>query len=180
MAVRIGTLISVLVIGLGTVCLPDCSSTSNVAAGEKKEIKPDPAAVERARDEVKKLDDLYKTAVVGITSTYVEKQSDTPAAAVAKAVFEAMHKKGYHTARLLDATGKPKSKKNVAETEFEKKVVAEMRGGKQYIEEIGEKDGKPVFRAGTVVPAVMSQCVVCHGVKEGQLLGALVYEVPIK
>ena len=77
---------------------------------------------------------------------------------MAKVVFEAMHEKGYHHARLIDATGKPKNKKNVAETEFEKKAVAEMKGGKTYVEEVGEKDGKPVFRAGTVVPAVLSQC----------------------
>jgi hypothetical protein len=146
----------------------------------KEPAKPDPAAVERARDEVKKLDDLYKTAVVGITKTYVEQQADVPAAAVAKVVFQAMHDKGYHDARLIDATGKPKNKKNVAETDFEKKVVAAMKEGKTYVEEVGEKDGKPVFRAGTVVPAVLSQCAVCHGGKEGRLLGAIVYEVPIK
>ena len=149
-----------------------------VAAQEP--AKPDPAAVERARQEVKKLDDLYKTAVVGITKTYVEQQADTPAATVAKALFEAMHQKGYHHTRLIDATGKPKNKKNVAETEFEKKAVAAMQDGKTYVEEVGEKDGKPVFRAGTVVPAVMSQCAVCHGGKEGRLLGAIVYELPIK
>ena len=146
----------------------------------KEPEKPDAAAVLRAREEVKKLDDLYKTAVVGITKTYVEQQADVPAAAVAKVVFQAMHEKGYHDARLIDATGKPKNKKNVAETEFEKKVVAAMKDGKTYIEEVGEKDGKPVFRAGTIVPSVLSQCAVCHGGKEGRLLGAIVYEVPIK
>jgi hypothetical protein len=30
------------------------------------------------------------------------------------------------------------------------------------------------------VPAVMKQCASCHGVKEGTLLGAIVYELPIK
>lgn len=149
-------------------------------AAEEKPAKPDPAAVQRARDEVKKLDDLYKTAVVGITDTYVEKQADVPAATVAKALFEAMHKKGYHQTKLLDATGKPKSKKNVPQTDFEKKVVADAKAGKTYVEEVGEKDGKPVLRAGTIVPAVMKQCVLCHSVKEGDLLGVLVYEVPIK
>jgi hypothetical protein len=149
-------------------------------AGAQEKVKPDPAAIERAREEVKKLDDLYKTAVVGITKTYVEQQADTPAATVAKALFEAMHQKGHHHARLLDATGKPKNKKNVAETDFEKKAVEAMKDGKTYVEEVGEKDGKPVFRAGTVVPAVLSQCAVCHGGKEGRLLGVLVYEVPVK
>jgi hypothetical protein len=80
----------------------------------------------------------------------------------------------------VDATGKPKNKENVARTAFEKKAVEEMKGGKTYYEEIGEKDGKPVLRAGTIVPAVLKQCAICHGGKEGRLLGVITYEVPIK
>jgi hypothetical protein len=140
----------------------------------------DPAAVERARENVKMLDDLYKTAVVVVTSKYVEKQADTPAAEVAKEVFSAMHKKGWHHARLVDATGKPKNRENVAKSEFEKKGVDAVKAGKAYLEELGEKDGKPVFRAATVVPAVMKQCTICHGGKEGRVLGAIIYEVPVK
>jgi len=37
-----------------------------------------------------------------------------------------------------------------------------------------------VLRVATVVPAVMKQCTICHGGKEGRLLGAIVYELPIK
>src|SRR5262245_51501515 len=157
---------------VGLVCL------GLAQAGEKQNL--DPAGVERARESVKMLDDLYKTAVVVVTSKYVEQQSDTPAAEVAKEVFGAMHKKGWHHARLVDATGKPKNKQNVAKTDFEKKAVSAMRGGQSYIEEVGEKDGKPVLRAATLVPAVMKQCAVCHGGKEGRVLGTIVYEVPIK
>jgi hypothetical protein len=178
MKTRFGTLLLALAAGAAAVVTLARAPAEPLAA--KEPTKPDPAAVERAREEVKKLDDLYKTAVVGITKTYVEQQADTPAATVAKALFEAMHQKGHHHARLIDATGKPKNKKNVAETEFEKKAVDEIKGGKTYVEEVGEKDGKPVFRAGTIVPAVMAQCAVCHGGKEGRLLGAIVYEVPIK
>jgi uncharacterized membrane protein len=138
------------------------------------------AKIDRAREQVKMLDDLYKNAVVAITSKYVENQADTPAAAVAKEVFAAMHKKGWHTARLVDVTGRPKNKENVAKTDFEKKAVQEIKSGKTYYEEIGEKDGKPVFRAATVVPAVMQQCVVCHGKRDKNLLGTIVYELPIK
>jgi len=141
---------------------------------------PDPSGVERARETVKMLDDLYKTAVVGITTVYVEQQSDTPAAAVAKQVFDAMHKKGWHHARLVDATGKPKNKANAAKTDFEKRAVEQMRAGKTYFEEIGETDGKPVLRAATVVPSVLKQCAICHGGKEGRLLGTIVYEIPLK
>lgn len=141
---------------------------------------PDPAAVNRARESVKMLDDLYKTAVVSITTKYVELQSDTPAAAIAKDIFEAMHKKGWHSARLVDATGKPKNKANLPRTEFEKKGAAAIKDGKAYIEEIGVQDGKPVLRAATVVPAVLKQCAICHGGKEGRVLGAIIYEMPIK
>lgn len=141
---------------------------------------PDKAALERTREQVKMLDDLYKNAVVSITNTYIADQASAPAATVAKEVFAAMHKKGWHNARLVDATGKPKNKKNVAVTDFEKKAVAEMKAGKSYYEEVARVDGKDVLRAATIVPAVLQQCSVCHGKKEGALLGAIVYEIPIK
>jgi hypothetical protein len=153
-------------------------SLSLVQAEQKK--APDPASVERTRESVKMLDDLYKTAVVVVTNKYVEKQSDTPAAEVAKEIFGAMHKKGWHNARLVDATGKPKNKANVAKTDFEKKAVKAMNEGKTYLEEIGEREGKPVLRAATLVPSVLKQCAICHGGKEGRVLGTIVYEVPIK
>jgi hypothetical protein len=149
-----------------------------VRAGEPK--TPDPARVEQARETIRMLDDLYKNAVVSITDRYVEVQSEAPAALVAKDVFAAMHKKGWHSARLVDATGKPKNKENVARTDFEKKAVADIKGGKTYLDEVGEKDGKPVLRAATVVPVVMKQCATCHGKKEGTVLGAIIYELPIK
>jgi hypothetical protein len=152
------------------------SSASAVAA----EAKPDQAAVDRAKEQAKMLDDLYKTAVVGITKTYVNQQGDTPAATVAKQVFAAMNKGGYHNARLVDATGNPKDAENLAKTAFEKKAVEHLNAGKKTVEEVGETDGKPVYRYATPVPALMKQCASCHGVKEGTLLGALVYEVPIK
>jgi hypothetical protein len=151
----------------------------NAAQADDKKA-PDPAALERTRETIKMLDDLYKTAVVSITNKYVEQQDATPAAAVAKEVFEGMHKKGWHFARLVDATGKPKNKANVAKTDFEKKAVEEIKGGKTYFEEIGEKDGKPVLRAATLVPSVLKQCQTCHGGKEGRVLGTIVYELPIK
>lgn len=153
------------------------ATTSRMSADEKT---ADPAALKRAREHAEMLDTLYKTAVVGITKTYVNQQADVPAATVAAALFETMKKNKYHDARLIDASGKPKNDENVAKTEFEKKVVKAMKDGKAKIEEVGEKDGKPVLRVGTVVPAVLKQCATCHRVKEGDLLGAIVYEIPIK
>jgi hypothetical protein len=149
----------------------------SAAAGQKG---PDKAAIDRTREQVKMLDDLYKTAVVGINDTYVDKQQDVPAAMVAAQVFDVMRKKGYHDARLVDVTGKPKNDDNAAKTAFEKAAVKEILAGKTYYEEIGEKDGKPVLRAATLVPAVNKTCAACHRVKVGDKLGTIVYEVPIK
>jgi hypothetical protein len=152
------------------------------AAGDQAadRIKVDAAALERTRESIKMLDDLYKNAVVIITKTYAENQADTPAATVAIELLEAMHKKGWHSARLVDATGKPKRKANAPKTDFEKRGVEQMNAGKAYFEEIAEKDGKPVLRVATVVPALMQQCITCHGGKQGRVLGAIVYELPIK
>ena len=69
----------------------------------------------------------------------------------------------------------------MAKTEFEKLAVEKLKGGADYFEEIGKKDDKPVLRAATRVPVVMKQCIACHpGLKEGELMGAIVYEVPIR
>lgn len=170
-------LVPVLLVFAAVMMAFEPSRTPIQAQGK---TEPDAKALERTREKVKMLDDLYKTAVVSITSKYVEQQADVPAAAVAKEVFEAMHKKGWHSGRLVDATGKPKNKENLPQTEFEKKAIAEIKDGKAYYEEVGNADGKPVLRAATIVPAVMKQCTVCHGGKEGRLLGAIIYEVPIK
>lgn len=169
-----------LLLALLVLSLAIGSSQTPIPALAQGKKGPDPAALKRARESVKMLDDLYKNAVVIITDKYVEKQSDTPAATIAKEIFAAMHKKGWHHARLIDATGRPKDKANLPKTAFEKKAVAEMNAGKPYYEEVGEKDGKPVLRAATVVPSIMKQCVVCHGGKPGRVLGAIVYEVPVK
>src|SRR5579883_423556 len=150
-----------------------------VAAADDK--TPDKAAIERTRATAKLLDDLHKGYVVTITETYVKAQEKTPAATVVKKVFAHMEKNHHGTGRLIDATGSPLREGNVAKTDFEKAAVAAIKGGKPYVDEVGTKDGKPVLRAATVVPAVMAACVNCHPhVKEGEVLGALVYEIPIR
>ena len=63
-------------------------SIDAVPADEKKGT--DKAALERTHEQVKMLDDLYKTAVVSITNSYVEGQSTVPAATVAMDVFAVM------------------------------------------------------------------------------------------
>jgi len=91
-----------------------------------------------------------------------------------------MRAKGYHNARLVDVTGKPKNDDNAAKTEFEKKAVNEIKSGKPRYEEIAEVDGKPVLRTATLVPAVNKVCASCHRAKVGDKLGTIVYEIFIK
>ena len=142
---------------------------------------PEQEAVQRAHDIVKMLDDLHKGYVVHITSTYVKAQERTPAAHVAKKVFTHMEKSGWGTARLIDATGEPVNKANVAQTAFERRAIEKLNAGETYYSEVARKAGRPVLHAATRVPVVMKQCITCHpSSKEGDLLGALVYEVPIK
>ena len=148
---------------------------------QTQEAKPDAAALARTRETVKLLDDVHKGYVVHITATYVRAQELTPAARVAKKVFKHLEDKGWGSGRLIDASGKPASEANLPKTDFEKKAAAAIKGGKAYYEEVGTKNGKHVLRAATVVPVVMAQCITCHpGFKEGDVLGALTYELPIR
>jgi hypothetical protein len=142
----------------------------------KADTTPKDEALERTRDQVKMLDGLYKNAVVAITKTY----DGPPAIKVAKQVFTAMEKDGWHSAKLVDATGNPQSDSNLPSTAFEKKAVDVIRAGKPYYEEVQGEGSKRRLLAATVVPAVMKKCAVCHGVKEGELLGFIRYDVPVK
>lgn len=140
--------------------------------------------VERARQQVKMLDDIYKTAVVAITEEYVDDVSDTPAIKIAMGLFDAMKKKGWHEVRLIDATGEPHDEKNVAKDDFEKAAVKALVGGKDYYEQLVKVDGKQRLRAATAVPVVMKKCTMCHAnykdVKAGVAIGILAYDVPVK
>ena len=84
------------------------------------EPQPADAALERARKQVRMLDDLYKTVVVLITTHYVTEESSLPAGSAAIALFSTMKEKGWHEVRLLDATGSPIVAKNSPQDEFEK------------------------------------------------------------
>jgi hypothetical protein len=137
--------------------------------------KPDPA-LERTRVQIKMLDELYKNAVVSITARY----EGPPAIKVAKDVFAAMEKSGWHKAKLVDASGTPQNDANLPQTDFEKRAADAMRAGKAYYEEVTGADAERTLFAATVVPAVAKKCATCHGAKEGDLLGFIRYEVPIK
>lgn len=94
-------------------------------AGGAAEADP---AVERTREQVQMLDDLYKNAVVSITRRYVGNKDADPAIKVAKDVFGAMKKKGWHSARLVDATGEPMDEANAPKTDFEKEAARDQLG----------------------------------------------------
>ena len=54
-----------------------------------------------------------------------------------------------------------------------------MIEGKTYHEEVVGKGTSRHLRVATVVPAVTRKCATCHGVKEGDLLGFLSYDLPV-
>jgi hypothetical protein len=134
------------------------------------------AAVGRTREQVRMLDELYKTAVVSVNNKY----DGPPAIKVAKDIFGAMEKSGWHKAKLVDASGTPQNEANLPQTPFEKRAVVAIKAGKPYYEEVAREGDGRVLYAATVVPAVAKKCASCHGVKEGDLLGFIRYEVPVK
>ena len=148
-----------------------------------KPIKSDPA-LERARREVKMLDDLYKTAVVLITDKYVEDGASAPAGVAAKAIFATMKKNGWHEARLVDATGKPANEDNAPSDDFEKEAIKQLKAGKPYYEQVVTQDGVRHLRAATIVPVVLEKCAICHAhykdAKKGEAIGAIAYKLKIE
>lgn len=154
------------------------------AAAEKTALPADKAALERTRKNVRMLDDIYKQTIVLITSKYVTKDSDYPAGRAAVKLFDAISKNGWHNVRLIDATGQPYSKANVAKDAFEKQGIEKLKAGEAYYEQVVEKDGKPFLRALTTVPVVMPKCIECHAhyaaVKQGGPVGAISYTLAIE
>ena len=152
-------------------------------AGKPAE-KPDDASLERTRDTVRLLDNVYKNAVVLITETYVHDENDFPAGSAAVELFKRTAKDGSHSVRIIDVTGMPYDDKNVAADNFEKAGVQQLKDGKDYYEEVVSTDGKPQLRAMTPIPVVLEKCAMCHAhyknAKPGAAIGALSYTLPIK
>ena len=144
---------------------------------------PAEKAVARTRREVKMLDDIYKGGIVLITENYVNGTEDLPAGTAFKKMFEAAKKNGWHEVRLVDATGDPYAEENVAVSDFEKRAVKELLAGKPFVEETITEKNKRYFLAATPIPVVMEKCTMCHSNydmdKEGLVIGALTYRVPI-
>jgi hypothetical protein len=154
------------------------------APKEDKEVKADEAAVKRARKTVRMLDDIYKQAIVLITDKYVKTKKDYPAGRAAIKWLNDIGKAGWPKTRLIDVSGEPYTATNVANDDFEKEAVKQIKAGKGYYEKVVEKDGKPHLRAMTAIPVVSQRCVMCHdnykNAKKGEAVGALSYTVPIE
>ena len=141
----------------------------------------DDAAVERTRQQVRMLDDLYKTAVVLITEHYVEDPSTLSAASAAKALFAAMKEKGWHDVRLVGLTDVIINPENKPIDEFEEAAKEKLLAGEAGHEQVVEEDGKTYLRMATPLPVVMEKCVMCHANfkdNEGNI-GTLSYTVPL-
>jgi hypothetical protein len=149
-------------------------------AAEKEPSSKERAELDRARREVKLLDDIYKTAIVLITKHYVEETSDLPAGEAFKVLFQGMKDKGWHEVRLLDATGEALNDENAPQDAFEKSAVKALLSGQTYYEEVAEKDGQSFLRAATPIPIVMEKCTLCHpNYRDQKVIGALGYRLPL-
>ena len=150
----------------------------------KADAQPRKAAINRTRDTVKMLDDVYKQAIVLITDKYVHDTDDFAAGSAAVEWFKRVSKTGYHQVRLIDATGEPYEEANVAKTEFEKEGIKQIKAGKDFYDNVIMKEGKPYLQAMTSVPVVMDRCIMCHphykDAKKGEAIGAISYELPIR
>ena len=174
-----GLIFAAVAVAGSSLLIPQTSTATEAITAEESK---DPA-VERARREVRMLDDIYKTAIVLITEHYVNDDTDLAAGSAFKALFEAVNKKGWHTVRLVDATGHPYSDENLPKDGFEKRAIRELLAGKTSTDEIVVEGDKKFLLAATAIPVVMEKCIICHenyrDVAKGKAIGALSYKVPI-
>lgn len=154
------------------------------AQDPKPKAAPTKKAVQRSRETVKLLDNIFKQTVVMVTDKYVHDEDDFAAGSAAVLLFKNITESSDNTIRLIDATGQPYESDNVAKDEFEKEGIKKLKAGATGHEQIVTKDGKPFLRAMTPVPVVMQKCVMCHAhyadAKQGEPIGAISYTVPIK
>ncbi len=162
--------------------IPYNGSTKSAAEETSKEVTKEDPAVNRTRQQVKMLDDLYKTVVVLVTEHYVDNPSTLSAASAAKALFAAMKKNGHHDVRLLGFTDVLfNAEENAPKDAFEKKAKEHLLAGNSTHEAVVTKNGKRFLRVATSVPVVMEKCVMCHANFKGVEgpIGSLSYTVPM-
>ena len=169
------------VVGLtfGLAAMLTIAAPSSFGA-EQAAVSSDPE-LERTRQEVKMLDDLFKNAIVLIDHTYVKKPDDVAAATASKALFAAMKKAGWYDVRLLGLTDVIGDQDDVPRGTFEQTAAKKLLGGETWYEEVTEKYGKRYLRVATGIPVVSENCVMCHANFKGNKgnIGALSYAVPM-
>lgn len=177
MKLRCKNTIAGLAIGLAAVLtLPGPGSFG----AEQAAVSSDPE-LERTRNEVKMLDDLFKNAIVLIDHTYVKKPDDVAAATAGKALFAVLKKDGWCDVRLLGLTDVIGDQDDVPRGTFEQTAAKKLVAGDTWYEEVTEKDGKRYLRVATAIPVVSENCVMCHANFKGNKgnIGALSYMVPM-
>jgi hypothetical protein len=85
------------------------------------------------------------------------------------------HEPGHQTADPW-----PQNEANVPRDGFEKRAAKATADRKTYLEEVVGHSEARRLRAATVVPAAVKKCAKCHGVEQGDVLGFLSYELPVK
>ena len=151
--------------------------SSKLSAADPKPADP---AIKRAQRETKMLDELYKNAIVLITTHYVEESSDLPAGSAFRALFKTMKDSGWHEVRLLDGLGEPINDENTPQDDFEKAAIKAILDGQPSYEQVETQDGKRVLRTVTSLPMVMAKCVMCHeNYRDKKIVGGLGYTLPI-
>jgi hypothetical protein len=154
-----------------------CSPFNSSYAEEKE---PADKAVKRAQRQTKMLDDLYKNAIVLITTHYVDESADLPAGSAFKALFKSMKDSGWHEVRLIDGLGEPIDEANTPRDDFEKAGIKAVLAGAANYEQVETQDGKRVLRTVTSLPMVMQKCILCHeNYRDKKIVGGLGYTVPI-
>ena len=154
------------------------------AIAEEAASAPDEKAVERSRETVKTLDNIFKQTIVLVTDKYVHDEDDFAAGSAAVLLFKNISESSDNKVRLIDATGDPYESKNVAKDAFEKEGIKQLKAGAKGYETVVTKDGNPFLRSMTPVPVVMQKCVMCHAhyadAKKGEPIGAISYTIPIR
>ena len=170
---------STFLLALALAAIVTGGGTGSFAAKKTSDAKD--AAVERTRQEVKMLDDLYKTTIVLNNENYVNKPSDFSAINSAKELFAAIKKGGWHEVRVLGLTDAIKNPDNEPRDDFEQAAAKKLIAGQTPDEEVVEKGRKRYLRVATGIPVVGEKCVICHANYKGNKgnVGALSYTVPV-
>jgi hypothetical protein len=153
-----------------------CGMLVGATQAAEPAAKPVAMPLAQARQTVAMLNDLYVTSVVTTHGTYVKDKSITPAATVARHVFESMAQKGWPQTRWLSTTGRPFNPANNPRDAFERDAVVALKKGQPRVERI--ENGR--LRVATLVPIVDKSCLMCHTRdKVGDPIGGLSYTVAL-